>query len=100
MTLTSPAAIQRGGNGTTGAPTCPLRVLPRTMAPPAPAAALPRDARRHPTEAHPAGQPRELMEPLDVLVAGIGFAGSTCARVLAEAGLRVHLVDRRRHIGG
>jgi UDP-galactopyranose mutase len=40
------------------------------------------------------------MGPIDVLVAGMGFAGSTCARVLADAGLRVHLVDRRPHIGG
>jgi len=37
---------------------------------------------------------------LDVLVAGMGFAGATAARVLADAGLRVHLVDRRHHIGG
>ena len=40
------------------------------------------------------------MERLDVLVVGIGFAGATVARVLADAGLRVHLVDRRGHIGG
>ena len=40
------------------------------------------------------------MVPLDVLVAGMGFAGLTTARVLADAGFRVHLVDRRNHIGG
>jgi UDP-galactopyranose mutase len=40
------------------------------------------------------------MTSLDVLVAGAGFAGCTSARVLAEAGFRVHLVDRRPHIGG
>lgn len=40
------------------------------------------------------------MTPVDVLVAGMGFAGSTTARVLADAGFRVHLVDRRQHIGG
>ena len=40
------------------------------------------------------------MESLDVLVAGMGFAGLTVARALADAGLRVHLVDRRDHIGG
>jgi UDP-galactopyranose mutase len=40
------------------------------------------------------------MSSVDVLVVGIGFAGATSARVLADAGLRVHLVDRRRHIGG
>jgi UDP-galactopyranose mutase len=37
---------------------------------------------------------------LDVLVVGMGFAGITAARVLADAGLRIHLVDRRNHIGG
>jgi UDP-galactopyranose mutase len=36
----------------------------------------------------------------DVLVAGMGFAGVTAARALADAGFRVHLVDRRSHIGG
>ncbi len=40
------------------------------------------------------------MSTLDVLVAGIGFAGATAARALADAGLRVHLLDRRHHIGG
>ena len=34
------------------------------------------------------------------LIAGAGFAGSTVARQLAEAGHRVHLVDRRPHIAG
>jgi UDP-galactopyranose mutase len=37
---------------------------------------------------------------LDVLVVGMGFAGLTAARALADAGLRVHLVDRRSHVGG
>ena len=36
----------------------------------------------------------------DFLVVGAGFAGSVCARVLAEAGRSVHLIDRRDHIGG
>ncbi|HEX2010596.1 MAG TPA: UDP-galactopyranose mutase [Roseateles sp.] len=36
----------------------------------------------------------------DTLVVGAGFAGSVIARVLAEAGRRVHLVERRAHIGG
>ncbi|MEP7183069.1 MAG: UDP-galactopyranose mutase [Betaproteobacteria bacterium] len=40
------------------------------------------------------------MEQLDVLVVGMGFAGATVARVVADVGLRVHLVDRRPHIGG
>ncbi len=37
---------------------------------------------------------------LDHLIVGAGFAGSVCARVLADAGRRVHLLDRRPHIGG
>lgn len=40
------------------------------------------------------------MKSPDVLVAGMGFAGSTVARVLADRGHRVHLVDRRDHVGG
>jgi len=36
----------------------------------------------------------------DVLVVGAGFAGATCARALADAGLRVRLIDRRPHAGG
>ena len=35
-----------------------------------------------------------------ILVVGAGYAGSVCARVLAEAGHRVLLIDRRPHIGG
>ncbi|WKB54329.1 UDP-galactopyranose mutase [Eleftheria terrae] len=37
---------------------------------------------------------------MTVLIVGAGFAGSTCARVLAEAGHRVHVIDKRDHIGG
>jgi UDP-galactopyranose mutase len=41
------------------------------------------------------------MDPLDVLVVGAGFAGSVCARRLAEDfGLRVLVIDRRPHIAG
>lgn len=36
----------------------------------------------------------------DVLVVGAGFAGSVCARELADAGHRVVVIDRRDHIGG
>lgn len=36
----------------------------------------------------------------DYLIVGAGFAGSVCARVLADAGRQVHLIDRRPHIGG
>jgi len=38
--------------------------------------------------------------PAMILVAGMGFAGITSARALADLGFRVHLVDRRNHIGG
>lgn len=34
------------------------------------------------------------------LIVGAGFAGSVCARELAEAGHTVHIVDKRPHIGG
>ncbi|SFR99157.1 UDP-galactopyranose mutase [Mitsuaria sp. TWR114] len=36
----------------------------------------------------------------DYLIVGAGFAGSVCARVLADAGKTVHLIDKRPHIGG
>lgn len=36
----------------------------------------------------------------DVLVVGAGFAGAVSARILAEAGRRVLVVDKRNHIGG
>ncbi len=36
----------------------------------------------------------------DVLVVGLGYAGSVSARILAEAGYTVHLIDRRPHIAG
>lgn len=36
----------------------------------------------------------------DVLVIGLGFAGATTARALADRGFRVRAVDRRDHIGG
>ncbi len=35
-----------------------------------------------------------------VLVVGAGFAGAAYARVLAEAGLRVDVIDRRAHVAG
>lgn len=40
------------------------------------------------------------MDSFDYLIVGAGFAGSTCARVLADAGKRVLLIDQRNHIGG
>lgn len=36
----------------------------------------------------------------DVLVVGVGFAGSVVARELARAGIRLHAIDKRQHIGG
>lgn len=36
----------------------------------------------------------------DTLIVGAGFTGATCARVLAEAGKRVLIIDKRDHIGG
>ena len=40
------------------------------------------------------------MLPERVLVVGAGFAGAVIARELAEAGLEVHVIDRRPHVGG
>lgn len=36
----------------------------------------------------------------DYLIVGAGFAGSTCARMLAEQGSKVLVVDKRKHVGG
>ena len=35
-----------------------------------------------------------------ILIAGAGFAGSVAARELADAGHKVHLIDKRPHIAG
>ncbi|HEX2195269.1 MAG TPA: UDP-galactopyranose mutase [Candidatus Limnocylindria bacterium] len=40
------------------------------------------------------------MSGFDYLIVGAGFAGSVVAERLAQAGKRVLLVERRRHIGG
>ncbi len=40
------------------------------------------------------------MDRIDFLIVGAGFAGATCARALADAGRRVHVVEKRPHIGG
>jgi UDP-galactopyranose mutase len=37
---------------------------------------------------------------MDCLIVGAGFAGSVCARELAEAGWRVLVIDKRPHIAG
>lgn len=36
----------------------------------------------------------------DILIVGAGFAGSVCARELAEAGRKVLVIDKRDHLGG
>jgi len=36
----------------------------------------------------------------DCLIVGAGFAGSSAARILADAGKRVCVIDRRPHVGG
>ena len=41
-----------------------------------------------------------MKSPLDILVVGCGFAGATIARVLAEQGYRVRMIDQRPHLGG
>lgn len=38
--------------------------------------------------------------PPTALIVGAGFAGSVCARVLADAGWQVQIIDRRPHVGG
>jgi UDP-galactopyranose mutase len=37
---------------------------------------------------------------MDFLVVGAGFAGATCARELADAGMRCLVIDRRDHVAG
>ena len=37
---------------------------------------------------------------MDCLIVGAGFAGSVCARELADAGWRVLVIDKRAHIAG
>lgn len=37
---------------------------------------------------------------MDDLIVGAGFAGATCARLLAEAGRHVRVIDKRPHIAG
>ncbi len=36
----------------------------------------------------------------DSIIAGAGFAGAVTARVLAEAGRRVLVLEQRPHVGG
>lgn len=37
---------------------------------------------------------------VDFLVVGAGFAGAVCARQLADAGMRVLVIDKRAHVAG
>jgi UDP-galactopyranose mutase len=37
---------------------------------------------------------------VDYLIVGAGFAGATCARALADAGLRCLVIDQRPYVGG
>ena len=39
-------------------------------------------------------------EYMEFLIVGAGFAGAVCARVLADAGRHVLVIDKRPHIGG
>jgi phytoene dehydrogenase-like protein len=41
-----------------------------------------------------------LMTETDVVIIGAGHNGLTCAAYLAKAGLRVHVVERRKVVGG
>ncbi|MBO4946006.1 MAG: NAD(P)-binding protein, partial [Lachnospiraceae bacterium] len=36
----------------------------------------------------------------ECVIAGTGFTGAVAARVLAEAGVRVRIAERREHIAG
>ncbi len=36
----------------------------------------------------------------DVIIVGAGFAGSVCARELADSGMNVLIIDKRDHVGG
>jgi len=40
------------------------------------------------------------MSSKKILIVGSGFAGSVIARELADAGYKVHIIDKRDHIGG
>src|ERR1700757_3994276 len=42
----------------------------------------------------------ETMTETDVVIIGAGHNGLTCAAYLAMAGLRVHVVERRKVLGG
>ena len=39
-------------------------------------------------------------EKVDTLIIGCGFAGGVVARVLAERGEKVKIIEKRNHIGG
>ena len=41
-----------------------------------------------------------MNQKFDAVAVGAGYAGAVCARALAEAGLRVLVLERRDHVGG
>jgi len=41
-----------------------------------------------------------MNETYDALIVGAGYAGAVCARVLAERGKKVLILERRDHVGG
>ena len=43
---------------------------------------------------------KEPVERVDVVVVGAGYAGLSCARRLAAAGLSVHVVEAAKRVGG
>src|SRR5699024_2000961 len=44
--------------------------------------------------------PSSMSSGATALIVGAGYAGSVTARELAEAGWRVHVIDKRPHIAG
>src|SRR3569832_1595838 len=50
--------------------------------------------------AAPRNGAKEAMTETDVVIIGAGHNGLTCAAYLAMAGLRVHVVERRKVVGG
>ena len=41
-----------------------------------------------------------MPKPLQVLIVGAGFSGVTVARILADAGITIKIIDKRNHIAG
>ena len=43
---------------------------------------------------------KERLYVMDTIIVGCGFGGAVTARVLAESGKKVRIIERRNHIGG